>query len=295
MDTMVSPHQLSRLNVLRGVSLQYSTNFTVAERWAVRLIERVRPSSLRAFDQIPMRQNHLLQQVKFMAPRLAGKSVAFMGDHDSASLLLGLLGVLGRSSLPKNMLLLDFDERLLVTAQKVAKKFQFDHILECRLYNVFDPIPEDLVGVFDWFYTNPPYGCRNEGESARLFVTRCCRLAKNNNSRGCIILPDDDEREWTRVAMLATQRFLCQHNWAVDEKISQFHKYHLDDDRELTSSLLLVKCGLEANNLSELMPYARRAVHYDEIEHFYGESVRAPYPHYIRHDGSYDFDWYNPS
>lgn len=174
---------------------------------AVQIIEQTRPKSLRAYDQIPMHSIDLLCQVKLIASYLAGQSVVFMGDHDSTSLLLGLLSKQQTFSKPTHMLLLDFDERLLLAANALADQYGFNDILDVRLYNVFDPVPPDLIGQFDWFYTNPPYGCRNEGESARLFITRCCELARLDGANGCIILPHDPYRPWTHSAMLATQKF----------------------------------------------------------------------------------------
>ena len=255
---------------------------------AVEIVAQSRPKALRIYDQIPMRSRDLLQQVKLIAPYLAGKSIAFMGDYDSTSLLIGLLSKLGSIPNPKHMLLLDFDERLLATARKLASQYDFNDILETRLYNAFDPIPVELIGKFDWFYTNPPYGCHNKGESARLFITRGCELVRQNDANGCIILPDDNNRPWTRTAMYSTQQFLFEHGWMIDEKINKFHKYHLDDDRELASSVILVKRDGNFPIQQRIMPYAGRRVEFDEIPYFYGRSVSSPYPQYISQDSKYE-------
>jgi predicted methyltransferase len=239
------------------------------------------------FDQIPMLPADHVRQIKIMAPYLAGKDVAFMGDSDGASLLLGLLGAhLGK--LPRHMLLVDFDERLLVAARAFAQQHGFSHLLTTRLYNAFDPIPLDLRGQFDWFYTNPPYGSHNEGASVRLFVTRGSELTRAGG-HGCIILPHDGERDWTRSAMRETQRFLVQHDWVVIEKLRGVHRYRLDDDRQLTSSLVLV--DHTPGDQATPMPYAGRRVAFAEIPLFYGRTVNPPYPRYIRADGTLDCGW----
>jgi hypothetical protein len=251
------------------------------------LIDRVRPPSLRAFDQIPMYPRDHVRQTKLVAPYLAGRAVVFMGDGDCTSLLLGLLSKHGLP-LPSRMLILDFDARLLKVATGIAESNGFGHVLETRLYNAFDALPSDLAGQFDWFYTNPPYGSHNLGGSARLFITRGCELVRPNG-QGCIILPHDRQREWARVAMLETQCFLSQHGWVMTDKVRELHRYKLDDDRQLTSSLVLVEhiaCGQR-----QPMPYAGRSVGFDEIPSFYGRDVRPPYPHYVRHDGTFDEDW----
>ncbi len=263
-----------------------SVEITGFDRAAVEIVSQFRPSSLREFDQIPMRAPDLIRQVKLMAPYLAGKSVVFVGDHDGTSLLLALMCKGQVCPKPKSMLLLDFDERLLVAAHGLADGYGFSDLLETRLYNVFDPVPGELAGQFDWFYTNPPYGCRNQGESARLFIARCCELARPQSSKGCIILPDDEHRPWTSVAMDATSAFLYQHQWTVDEKLNQMHQYQLDDDQELASSVTLVKRSSCGSFDLQPMRYTGRRVGFGEIPHFYGQTVKPPYPRYIRADGS---------
>ncbi len=257
---------------------------TAADRRAAALIERSRPIALRTYDQIPMRGDDLLYQAKFIAPYVANKSVAFVGDYDSASALLGLLGTLGDPG-PAHMLVLDFDERVLATLQGIARRHGFADRLEVRLFNVFDPVPPDLVGRYDWFYTNPPYGSRNNGASGRLFIARGCELMRGG-ANGCIILPDDPARPWSHRAMLATQRFLITHDWVVREKFDSMHRYHLDDDQDLSSSLLLVNHVAAADRDDHAIPYAGRRVTAAEVPYFYGRAVVPPYPRYIDREGN---------
>ncbi len=257
---------------------------TAADGRAAALIEQARPRALRAYDQIPMRADDLLRQAKVITPYVANKSVAFVGDYDSASALLGLLGTLSDPG-PAHMLVLDFDARVLAALRGIARRYGFADRLEVRLYNVFDPVPPDLVGRYDWFYTNPPYGSRNNGASGRLFIARGCALTRGNAS-GCIILPDDPARPWSRWAMLATQRFLIAHDWLVREKFDGMHRYHLDDDRDLSSSLLLVDHVAEVDGNDRGVPYAGRRIAAAEVPYFYGRAVAPPYPRYIDREGN---------
>ena len=283
------PHSIM-VNSLRSPQrfhhwLQFET--TKIEHIAAELIDRIRPASLRSFDQIPMYPCDHARQTALIAPYLEGQSVAFIGDSDGTSLLLGILRRSGMPG-PSRMLLLDFDERLLQVAQQVADEYGFDTILETRLYNVFDSLPSDLVEQFDWFYTNPPYGSHNQGKSGQLFITRGCEIVRSGG-HGCIILPHDKARMWTRTSMHATQRLLCEHGWTVSEKINHMHRYRLDDDRYLTSALMLIEHSVGMN--VQLMPYAGRQVLFDEIPRFYGRNVLPPYPRYIRNNGIFDFSW----
>ena len=116
---------------------------------ALAILERYRPTSLRDYDQIPMHGHDLLTQVKRVAPSLAGKTVAFVGDHDGTSLLLGLLAAKGLVDPPQKMLLLDFDQRLFEVARQLAIEYGFADRLETLPYNVFDPLPTDLIETFE--------------------------------------------------------------------------------------------------------------------------------------------------
>lgn len=255
---------------------------TSTERAAAELVARARPAPYRAYDQIPMRTDDLARQAKLIAPLLAGRRVAFVGDMDGTASLLGLLAV-ADGPVPAGLLVLDFDDRVLETAQSLAERHGFAHLLIARRYNCFDPVPPDLLGCSDWFYVNPPYGSCNRGASARLFLTRGCELVQSQGGSGCLILPDDVLRPWTRFAMIATQQFLHTHGWAIREKLDRLHRYHLDDDPDLSSSLVIV--DRVVSGVGPSMPFAGRHVGMDEIPNFYGRNTTPPYPSCISRNG----------
>jgi N4-bis(aminopropyl)spermidine synthase len=237
-----------------------------------------------------MKASDLLTQVRRVAEHLAGRRVAFVGDYDCANLMLSLLRSHGFPC-PEHMLVLDFDVRLLTAIRSVAEDAGLADLIDVRPYNVFDPIPVDLLGKYDWFYTNPPYGSRNLGESVRLFVTRGIELCRPDRAEGCLILPDDAHRPWTRQAWRSTRAFLHRSGWSVQRKIDGLHRYHLDDDAGLTSSTFLLSSEHHGPNTRCAMPFAGRRVRFEEIPHFYGMEVEPPYPRYILADGSSDRQW----
>jgi len=255
---------------------------TRAELSLLKVWEQARPASLRQYDQIPMLGSDLLSSVKAVAPALAGQRVAFMGDHDGVSVLLGLLAAQGLVPGPAHLLLLDFDERLLLAAMGVADHHHFSHLLDTQLYNAFDPLPPELLGQFSAFYTNPPYGASNDGASVRLFATRGAELADRTGATGYVVLPDDPLRPWTTSAARSTQAFLNTHGWTTLSLQTALHSYHLDDDPELKSALLTVKRQATA---VPPMPWARRQVDPAEVPAFYGQSQQPPYPRFISAGG----------
>ncbi|MBI4494720.1 MAG: bis-aminopropyl spermidine synthase family protein [Chloroflexi bacterium] len=254
------------------------------------LIQGVRPTPLREFDQIPMKAPYLLRQARAVAPLLEARTIAFVGDADCTSLVLGLLATRGGPR-PTAMLLLDFDCRLLAWARTFANRQGFGDLLAVQAYNVFDPLPAELAGQFDWFYTNPPYGAANEGLSARIFLSRGMELADRTAGQGCTILPCDRERPWTQQAWSRTKRFVRDYGWAVTERVDGVHRYYLDDDPNLASSVILMR-RLRQRACSPL-PLQGRRVEQGQVPDFYGRTVKPPYPRYIREDGSKDFDWDN--
>jgi predicted methyltransferase len=273
----------------RGFLRRFIEYIPSAEHLALgEMIERLRPAALREFDQIPMRTPDLVRQSWAMVPLLVGRTVAFVGDSDATCLMLGLLAT--RTGLgPDSMMLLDFDRRLLARARVFADEHGFGHRLAVQAYNVLDPLPQDLIGRYDWFYTNPPYGSRNAGLSARLFLNRGIELAKRCNGQGCAILPCDPERPWTQDAWRQTRHFLDEYGWAVTHQLAEAHRYHLDDDPELTSTVILLRHRRPHG--TQRLPFQGRRVEMTEIADFYGRGVQPPFPRYIREDGSHDYDW----
>jgi N4-bis(aminopropyl)spermidine synthase len=268
------------------MSIKRAGEFAV-ETQIIEIIENSRPLSIRKYDQIPMIGNSLISQTREMLTHFSEKSIVFVGDHDCTSLAVGLLNYFEGTPLPKKMLLLDFDERLLLIAKKVAREYGFEKIFETRLYNVFDPIPKDLIGKFDLFYTNPPYGAKNEGRSIHLFATRGCETIRCGGC-GFIIAPNDDYTDWAKDVYTQLKNFFNTYNWNTTKISTSKQNYYLDDEPDLTSMCLKVTRNSLQNEYD--LPWMNQKVSQLEIPNFYGYSVIPPYPHYIGIDGSEIFE-----
>ncbi len=244
-----------------------------------------RPPPIRDFDQIHMKSGDMLMQTRLMAPYVTDKEVVFMGDGDSMSLMFGLFGQEGLIAPPKHMRVLDFDKRILNRIKNFAESHGFGHMVEVHSYNVFDSLPEILTERADFFYTNPPYGSKNEGLSGIAFIDRGAELCKRTGISGCLILPYDHNRRWAQTAMRRIQAHLVQQGFIVSEMIQQLHTYWLEDNPVLASSVVIVDRLEYATSR-----FGRGSIPMEEVPNFYGESVTRV-PHYISESGEPDYDW----
>lgn len=197
----------------------------------VQEISALRPKPNRAIDQIYMKPICMLWQVKLIAPYLFGKDVIFMGDGDHESVLCGLY------SRPKSITVLDIDSRIVKNITKVAGKYNIK--INAYQYDILKPLPQKFIRKFNFFYTNPPYGSKNAGQSGITFISRCIEACKFP-SEGCIVLPHDNERRWTKEVMENTQKFLLNQGWIIIEKLTGLHIYYLDD-ATLASGTMIVE------------------------------------------------------
>ena len=167
-----------------------------------------------------------------------GKRLAFIGDGDAISVCVAYLRKREILSYgPSEIAVFDFDERICGAITRFADKEQLTN-LRAELYNCLDPFPGPFD--FDSFYTNPPWGASNEGESIKVFVQRGME-ATAYRGEGMIVIADDSELEWPKRVLANVQRFIIQSGFFVQKMMSQLHQYHLDDAPNLRSCNLVVK------------------------------------------------------
>lgn len=176
---------------------------------------------------------------------------------------------------PAFMQVYDFDERIV----DFINNFNAPQRLVATHYNVADPPPQDAVHKFKVFYTNPPYGSKNNGFSVIAFLARCMEMCSPVNSSGAAILPYDTE-EWTRLNMHRIQRFMLDHGYLVSSMLTDMHSYHLDDRPKLRSGTIVFDRVHERTSELFGRSYTR-----EELSRFYGAGVKA-FPDRIGRDGN---------
>ena len=167
-----------------------------------------RPPPLREFDQIYMKVGDLVIQAEFIARKLNDLDVIFIGDGDAISLSIMHLkqkGILEEA--PRHILVLDFDERIVNSINHFAYENCLSGKIEAVLYNVCDPLPLPYRHASNAFYTNPPWGASNKGQSVIAFVQRGIEAIKPKGY-GAIVIADDESLEWTGQVLLNTQDIL---------------------------------------------------------------------------------------
>ena len=245
-----------------------------------------RPRPNRVNDQIFMLPGSELIQALLVIDYLKYRDVVFVGDGDCMGLVIAHLtnrGVLKKG--PSKMRILDFDERLLEFYKiAIADLHLPADLISLERYNVRDPIPERLKGAHDVFYTNPPYGSKDDGNCGKVFLSRCIELCKPAPSWGIAILPFAHKEDWSRSAMHNIQSFLCENGYVVSEMIREIHQYHLVDRPSLRSANVVVD---RVKNVDP--PFYNRRLKDSELFHFYGSS-NDPMPEYVSKDGYLIFE-----
>jgi branched-chain polyamine synthase A-like protein len=232
-----------------------------------------RPPPLREFDQIYMKTGDMVMQSEFIARWADGKRLAFIGDGDAISVCVAYLH--HREILPygpSRVTVFDFDERICNAVKRFADAERLETLSAC-LYNCLEAFP--APAEFDCFYTNPPWGASNEGESVKVFMERGME-STGHAGGGVVVVADDPELPWTRAVLANLQQAALDAGYFVQQQMPQVHSYHLDDAPELRScNVILEPTG--AGRASQSMPVTDP----ERLANFYGRGS-SPQVRYVR-------------
>ncbi len=240
-----------------------------------------RPRPLRVYDQIYMKAGDMVMQSELVARWTDGKSVAFIGDGDAISVCVAYLQQREILSYgPRRIVVFDFDERICSAVERFADKERLSHLEPC-LYNCLDPFPEPAR--FEWFYTNPPWGATNEGESVKIFAQRGME-ATGYAGDGLIVIADDPDLEWTGRVINNVQSFALNSGFYVQRMMPRLHAYHLDDAPDLRSCNLHIR----AHPGNQPPGPSTAVTDPDLLTNFYGRG-NAPRVRYVREKVRLDY------
>lgn len=239
-----------------------------------------RPRPLRDFDQIYMKAGDMVMQSEFVAEWAKDKRLAFIGDGDAISIASAYLKQRNIVEYgPSKITVFDFDERQVQAVKRFADAERLE-TLDAILYNCLDEFPEP--GKYDYFYTNPPWGASNNGESVNVFVQRGME-AIGYNGHGMVVIADDDDISWPKKVLGSVQNFANKRKFYVSKMMPKLHLYHLDDAPNLKS------CNLILSSLPDAPVQPSEAIT-DKVrlENFYGRS-KAPRVHYVKERKRLDY------
>ena len=234
-----------------------------------------RPRPLREFDQIHMKSGDMVMQSEIVAEWADNKRLAFIGDGDAISVCVAYLQ--SRNVLefgPSKITVFDFDERTVNAVKRFADKERIEH-LDAVLYNCLDSFPE--LPKYDCFYTNPPWGASNNGESVNVFTQRGIEAVQYDGD-GMIVIADDDELPWPKLVLANVQRYGLSKGFYVSRMQRKLHLYHLDDAPDLKSCNLYVSS--EPGN-DKKRTGSKNVTDPNKLQNFYGRS-KEPRVKYVR-------------
>ena len=241
-----------------------------------------RPRPLRELDQIDM-----VMQSEFVSRWADGKSLAFIGDGDAISVCTAYLSAKGiLESGPSRIMVYDFDERIVSAVKRFADHEQLEN-LDAVLYNCLDAFPD--LDTYDCFYTNPPWGASNDGESVKVFVQRGLE-ALHRPGEGLVVIADAPDLEWPKRVLHSVQKFAYDHEFYVSRMMPHLHSYHLDDAPDLKSCNLMF-ASVPGSSVARTSDEIRDP---NQLEHFYGRSLAARV-HYVRERKRVDYGKANSS
>lgn len=115
-------------------------------------IAKDRPDPIQDYDQGAVTPETTIARVLFLDSRgdLRGKEIMVMGAEDD---LTGLAVAMTRKA--KRVLILDIDERLIEFDKRIFKELGIDNA-EAMVWDLRNPFPEEWIGAFDVFITDPP-------------------------------------------------------------------------------------------------------------------------------------------
>lgn len=176
------------------------------------------PSVDVTLDQAPCMPDTAMRRALLMLQNgaLEGRRVLLLGDDDSVSIAIGLLGrALGKGDLTAGVTVVDADERRIAFLRDAAAREQL--ALEVVHHDLRRPLPAGLRRAFDTIETDPPYTL----EGARLFLARGCEALATEADGHCFF----SFTHWPASQMLELQKVFTDLGLAVRAVWPNFNRY----------------------------------------------------------------------
>lgn len=190
-----------------------------------------RPKGNLLLEQYLMTSESVYCQLEKCRDLFQNKDVLFLGDDDHISLLMSYF-------FNTRSTVLELDSRVIKNQILWEKTLKLDnHIIIKSDFK--DPIKSLLKDKFDIFYANPPYGSKNKGLGALVWLSRGLSLLKKEGF-GLLVYPIRFDFYWSLTNMNKIQNFLTKNDSIIVGVDHDLHTYQsLKKDPNLRSSNIL--------------------------------------------------------
>ncbi len=174
-----------------------------------------RPKPVQEYDQGSVTPETTVSRVLFLDSRedLRDKDILVMGAEDD---LTGLAVAL--TGLPRRVLILDIDERAIDFDNRIFQELGIENA-EARVFDLRNPFPEEWIGAFDVFITDPPETVK----AFKAFIARGIAALKGEGSAGYfgLTLRDSSINRWQQFQ----RALLNDYGMVITDIIQDFNAY----------------------------------------------------------------------
>ncbi len=178
-------------------------------------LTRSRPSPLRDYDQASVTPETTISRVLMLDARedLRDRDILILGAEDD---LVGLAVALTRKA--RRVLILDIDERAIDFDCQRFRELGIDNA-EARVFDLRNPFPEEWLGAFDVFITDPP----ETFKAFKAFIARGISALKGEGSAGYfgLTLRDSSLNRWQQFQ----RALLIDYGMVITDIIQDFNVY----------------------------------------------------------------------
>lgn len=209
-----------------GTGLDMSKYQKVYEEF--RVIAQERPRAIMEYDQGYITPDGTIARVQMMDAfgDLEGKAILLLGDDDLVSIALML------TRKPERIVVLEIDDRLIDFIARSAGILGFS-ALEVRKSDLREPLPDDLIGKFDVFETDPT----ESYWGFRMFLSRGAVSLRGLRCAGYFGLTRLESSLWKWKKM---QQFLLRLGFVFTAILPDFHLYEHWDYHPSTRAAKLI-------------------------------------------------------
>jgi len=175
-------------------------------------LSKHRPPANVLIDQCPVTAVDLARRVGMMYDLgdIRHKKILCIGDNDFASILISIVGE------PKGVVVVEIDDRVIEILNSEAQKGGLPiSVLKLDIRSIQKiGCPEELLGQFDVFETDPPYT-----EVGMKFYAFLGMQALKRYGIGYIVVPHMSLESWSDELMFSVQGFLLQNGFVLTDVI----------------------------------------------------------------------------